>query len=148
MNATYHLLPTSNIVRRACAVAATAAALACANAALAQAADNTPDPLPIQSAARPFNLSIVGPVYAAGSDARSAAFQANELPGMMKTVNANLGEYAPLANVSSTALDPSKLVLSTAAQVRVYFLAEGAGYHNTLGINLTGTGSDQTSRYR
>ncbi len=140
MNATYHLLPTSNILRRACAAAATAAALACANGALAQSADTTPDVSPFQAAARPFNLSIVGPVYAAGSDSRSATFQANELPGMMKTINENLGEYAPLANVSSTALDPSKLVLSTAAQVRVYFLGEGAGYHNTLGINLSGTG--------
>ena len=135
MNTTYRL-PINHIVRRACA----AAALACASGALAQTADTTPDVSPVQSAARPFNLSIVGPVYAAGSDARSADFQANQLPGMMKTVNENLGEYTQLANVSSTALDPSKLVLSTAAQVRVYFLGEGAGYRNTLGINLTGTG--------
>lgn len=138
MKADILLANSHNVLMRCCVIAAS---LTCAGTSFAQpAVDNTPDPLPIQSAARPFNLSIVGPVYAAGSDARSAAFQANELPGMMKTVNANLGEYAPLANVSSTALDPSKLVLSTAAQVRVYFLAEGAGYHNTLGINLTGTG--------
>lgn len=123
------------------AISAVAILLACIHSARGQAApDTTPDPLPIQSAARPFNLSIVGPVYAAGSDARSADFQANQLPGMMETINANLGEYAPLANISSTALDPSKLVLSTASQVRVYFLGEGAGYRNTLGINLDGTG--------
>ena len=104
------------------------------------AVDNTPNISPVQSAARPFNLDIAGPVYLAGSDARSAAFQANELPAMINTVNQNLGEFKPLDNIASKALDPSKLVLSTDAQVRVYFVGEGAGFHNTLGINLEGTG--------
>ena len=101
---------------------------------------DAPKVSPVQSAARPFNLDIAGPVYLAGSDTRSAAFQANELPTMINTVNQNLGEFKPLDNIASKALDPSKLVLSTDAQVRVYFVAEGAGYHNTLGINLSGTG--------
>ncbi|MEI8386534.1 MAG: DUF4114 domain-containing protein [Verrucomicrobiota bacterium] len=104
------------------------------------AVDNTPNISPVQSAARPFNLDIAGPVYLAGSDARSAAFQANELPAMINTVNQNMGEFKPLDNIASKALDPSKLVLSTDAQVRVYFVGEGAGFHNTLGINLEGTG--------
>lgn len=102
--------------------------------------DNTPDVSPVQSSVRPFNLKIEGPVYAAASDARSTAFQTNELPQMMKTINANLGEYKPLSNLSSKALDPAKLKLSTDSQVRVYFLGEGAGYHNTLGVNLAGIG--------
>ena len=104
------------------------------------AAVDAPKVSPVQSAARPFNLDIAGPVYLAGSDTRSAAFQANELPTMINTVNQNLSEFKPLDNIASKALDPSKLVLSTDAQVRVYFVAEGAGYHNTLGINLSGTG--------
>ena len=79
------------------------------------AVDNTPNVSPVQAAARPFNLDITGPVYLAGSDARSAAFQANELPAMMNTVNQNLGEFKPLSDISSKALDPSKLVLSTDA---------------------------------
>ena len=101
---------------------------------------DTPKVSPVQSAGRPFNLDIAGPVYVAVSDTRSASFQANELPAMINTVNQNLSEFKPLTDISSKALDPSKLVLSTDAQVRVYFVAEGAGYHNTLGINLTGTG--------
>ena len=101
---------------------------------------DAPKVSPVQSVARPFNLDIAGPVYLAGSDSRSAAFQANELPAMMNTVNQNLSEFKPLTDISSKALDPSKLVLSTDAQVRVYFVAEGAGYHNTLGINMSGTG--------
>ena len=105
-----------------------------------KAAADAPKISTVQSAARPFNLDIAGPVYLAGSDSRSAAFQANELPAMMNTVNQNLSEFKPLTDISSKALDPSKLVLSTDAQVRVYFVAEGAGYHNTLGINMSGTG--------
>ena len=31
-------------------------------------------------------------IYAAASDARSVDFQKNELPGMMKTISANLGD--------------------------------------------------------
>jgi hypothetical protein len=122
------------------AAAVITSAFAFAFSAQAQTLDTTPDVLPVQSSARPFGLSIVGPVYAAASDSRSADFQTNELPDMMKTINNNLGEYKPIANLASKALDPSKLVLSTDAQVRVYFLGEGAGYHNTLGVNYTGTG--------
>ena len=101
---------------------------------------DAPKVSPVQSSVRPFKLDIAGPVYLAGSDSRSAGFQANELPTMINTVNQNLGEFKPLDNIASKALDPSKLVLTTDAQVRVYFVAEGAGFHNTLGINLTGTG--------
>jgi len=122
------------------AAAFVTAAFVTAASAQAQAIDTTPDVAPAQSAARPFSLSIVGPVYAAASDSRSADFQANELPDMMKTVNSNLGEFKPISNLASKALDPSKLILTTDAQVRVYFLGEGAGYHNTLGVNTTGIG--------
>lgn len=99
-----------------------------------------PEVSSVQSAARPFNLSVVGPVYAGGSDAASADFMKTQLPGMVQTINTNLREYKPLSNIASMALDPQKMVLSTASDVRVYFVGEGAGYHNTLGVNLTGTG--------
>ncbi len=95
---------------------------------------------PVQSAARPFGLSIAGPVYVGGSDAKSADFMKTELPQMMKFINANLSETKALASVSSVALDPTKLKLTTDAEVRVYFVGEGAGYWNTLGYNPTGIG--------
>lgn len=94
----------------------------------------------VQSAARPFNLDIASPVYLAGSDAKSADFQSNSLPGLMNLVNENLREYQAVSDVGTKALDPTKLTLNTAAQVRVYFLGEGAGFWNTLGVNLNGTG--------
>jgi len=102
--------------------------------------DVTPDASPVQSAARPFGLNIAAPVMLAASDAQSAQFQTEQLPELMKVVNSNLGETRKLSDFSSKALDPSKLVMSTDAQVRVYFLGEGAGYKNTLGYNLSGTG--------
>lgn len=96
-------------------------------------------PSPIQSKARPFDLDIVGPVMRAGSDATAANFQNNALPGITALVNATLQEGQALSD-SASLLDPSKLNLKTAADVRVYFVGEGANYANTLGFNTTGTG--------
>lgn len=96
-------------------------------------------PSPIQSKVRPFGLDIVGPVMRAGSDATAADFQKNALPGITAFVNATLPESQALSD-SASLLDPSKLSLKTAADVRVYFVGEGASYANTLGFNTTGTG--------
>jgi hypothetical protein len=97
---------------------------------------------PVQSAARPYKLDIVDKVQVAASDDASKAFQTNVLPGMLKLVNKNLGEYksinAKLA--ASISVDPSKLVLSNNSTARVYFLGEGAAFLNTLGISTTGGG--------
>ena len=90
---------------------------------------------PYQSPARPYGLNIAAPVQLAGSDAASANFQANYLSGMLTLINERLGERVPQHNVSTLALDPAKLTLSTEAAVRVYFLGEGAGYRNSLGFN-------------
>jgi hypothetical protein len=97
---------------------------------------------PVQSAARPYNLSIVAPVQVAGSDAASKAFQTDVLPGMLATVKSVLPEYKSKTakDLAAISLDPSKLVLSFDATARVYFLGEGAGYQNTLGISTTGGG--------
>jgi len=95
---------------------------------------------PVQSAARPFGLDIAVPVMLAASDAQSAQFQSETLPELMKVVTSNLGESRKLSDFASKSLDPSQLVMSTDAQVRVYFLGEGAGYKNTLGYNTSGTG--------
>ena len=63
----------------------------------------------------------------------------------MKFIDANLSEVTALSDVSSVALDPAKLKLATQANVRVYFLGEGAGYHNTLGFNNSGVGAFEGS---
>lgn len=99
----------------------------------------------MQSPASPLGLDIAAPVYLAASDEQAAGFQTNALPGLMDFINANLSEVSALADVSSVALDPAKLKLATQANVRVYFLGEGAGYHNTLGFNNTGIGAFEGS---
>lgn len=95
---------------------------------------------PVQSAARPYKLDIAAPVMVAGSDEASKIFQTEVLPGMLKMVNTNLAEAHTLKNLSTVSLDPSKLVLSADSTARVYFLGEGAGYRNSLGISTTGKG--------
>ncbi|MGE9295458.1 MAG: DUF4114 domain-containing protein, partial [Puniceicoccales bacterium] len=94
--------------------------------------------LSVQSSARPYNLDIAAPVMQAGSDAQSAQFQAEVLPEMRAYIDANLGESQRVSNLSSISLDPSNLYLQNDASVRIYFLGEGAGYHNTLGYNTDG----------
>lgn len=99
--------------------------------------------LAAQSSARPFGLDIIAPVYQAGSDTASASFQDNDLPMLQAYLDDALGERETLNDVSSIALDPSKLKLNTTSDVRVYFIGEGAGYHNTLGINTDGVGASE-----
>lgn len=95
---------------------------------------------PVQSAARPFNLDIIAPVQLAASDAASRTFQTDVLPGMLNLANLSLSENKNISSSNSISLDPSKMVLSADATVRVYFLSEGAGYRNSLGISTTGSG--------
>jgi hypothetical protein len=97
---------------------------------------------PVQSAARPYNLDIIAPVQVAGSDVAAAAFQTNVLPGMLTTVRKILPDYQGKStkDLAAISLDPSKLVLGFDSTARVYFLGEGAGYQNTLGISTTGGG--------
>ena len=94
---------------------------------------------PVQAAARPDGLSIVEPVQAAGSDAASADFDANDLTPMRIYLNRVL-RPGQVFNDSLHYLDPSKLHLTTMSDTRVYFLGEGAGYHNSLGFNASGSG--------
>ena len=95
---------------------------------------------PIQSPVRPFGLEIVNKVQSAASDDASKNFQVNVLPGVIKLVNGNLGESVKV-NDSAFLLDPSKLKLKTASDVRVYFVGDGAAYANTLGFTTDGSGS-------
>jgi hypothetical protein len=94
---------------------------------------------PVQSTARPFGLDIVAPVQAAGSDAASAAFDVDPLPSVRSLLNMTLTPGQAI-NDTHFALDSSKLQLATDSSVRVYFIGEGAGYHNTLGFNTSGVG--------
>jgi len=96
---------------------------------------------PIQSGARPFGLQPVGDVQLAGSDGNAAAFSDDTLPGLQEIVNNTLTERQSIDNLSSIALDPNDLILSGGTEVRAYFIGEGAGYRNTLGV-YTGNSSE------
>jgi Domain of unknown function (DUF4114) len=89
---------------------------------------------PIQATDRPYGLAIVAKVDLAGSDPAAKDFLARTLPCVSSLLNVKLSETHALSD-SAMLLDPSKLKLETAAAVRVYFVGEGAGYHNALGFN-------------
>lgn len=99
---------------------------------------------PIQSKAAPFDLETVAPVMLAGSDPASAAFQKSLLPSLTSFLKTELSE-SKAVNDAAYLLDPAKLSLKTTADVRVYFIGEGAGYENSLGFNTLdalSTGTD------
>lgn len=96
---------------------------------------------PVQSSASPFGLDPIGDVQLAGSDADALDFSTNALPDLQSAVNNTLTESQPLENISSIALDAGDLYLSETSDLRMYFIGEGAGYRNTLGI-YTGDSSD------
>ena len=101
---------------------------------------------PIQSSARPLGLAIDDKVQLAGSDTASQTFLTDALPSMRSWAIDNLHEgtnnSARLATGTNglLAVDPSAIKLSVASDVRVYFVGEGAGNHNSLGFNTTGGG--------
>jgi len=95
---------------------------------------------PIQSAARPFGLNIVAPVYQAGSTPLSTDFNNNTLAALNAWIKNNLPEKTEIRNFSSITLDPSMLTLKTNQDISVFFVGEGAGYLNTLGFNTSGVG--------
>ena len=113
----------------------TALTAACTSAAIAGTVS------PVQSGATPFGLEPVDDVQLRGSDSDAADFQTNDLPGLQEVVNNTLTERQSINSLSSIALDPNDLVINGDSEVRAYFVGEGAGYRNSLGI-YTGDSSD------
>jgi hypothetical protein len=109
------------------------------NLASGSAGANGPKVSPVQSPARPLGMSTVGPVYLSGSDARSKSFNSIQLPEFQQIINVNLQERVKFTAVSGFKLDASRLFLKNAsdATIRVYFIAEGAAYHNTLAYSFS-----------
>ncbi len=90
-----------------------------------------------QNAAACYDLKIEAPVHLAASDDAAKTFQDNVLPGILKEGLTQLpdGKSDWAQNVASAPFDPSKLVLNTDSTARMYFLGDGAGNKNTLGIS-------------
>ncbi len=78
----------------------------------------------------------VSPLGYGGSDAASADFMKNVLPTIQSLINVNLREYTPLQASGAMKVDPGKLEVGNLSDARVYFVGEGAGYHNSIGLNL------------
>jgi hypothetical protein len=96
---------------------------------------------PVQSSAAPMGLDAEAPVQLAGSDEAALDFFVNDMPELLSIVDAKLSERSAIESVADFALDPNPLSLETPADVRIYFLGEGAGYRNSFGF-YTGPQSD------
>lgn len=100
---------------------------------------------PVQAARRPFGIQPIAPVQISGSDDRAADFNANALPYFRNLVDTKLGESNDFTEREGFVLDPSRLFLRTASEypIRVYFIHEGAGYHNCLGLSRALAGEEE-----
>ncbi len=89
-------------------------------------------------------MPVVSPVMRARSDARSTHFSNTYISTLRQIIDVSLKEGVVLQNVSTLKLDANKLFLRQQANqsIRVYFLAEGAGYMNTVGFAFTPAGSE------
>lgn len=102
---------------------------------------------PIQSSARPYGLQPIAPVQLSGSDARAQDFNDNFLPYFRELINTKLSESVDFTDREGFRLDASRLFLRTESDlpIRIYFVHEGAGYHNSLGFSATPVGAPQQS---
>ena len=85
----------------------------------------------------PWGLEIVDKVQYGATDEASKIFFTQDLPKLSELVSTTLYETKAI-NDATIMLDPSKLVLKNESDVRVYFVGEGAGYHNILGFSTDG----------
>jgi hypothetical protein len=97
----------------------------------------------VQSPARPLGLPVHGPVYEFASDDRSADYYVNIMPNFLDIVEEQLAERVEFLGREGFKLDASRLLLRTESDkpIRIYFLYEAAGYHNTLGYAMTPAGA-------
>ncbi len=97
----------------------------------------------IQSAWRPYDLPLYQPVQRSGSDFNAWCFNRFMLPSLIILANKEYSQSTVAANFEKLVLDPAKLKLMEQSKVRVYFIGEGTGYVNTLGINTKGLGTKE-----
>lgn len=107
--------------------------------------DTTPNLSPIQATARPYGFQPIAPVMLNGSDDRAAQFNVDALGEYYNWLLGMITEGARFDQVNELRLDSEKLFMThdTEYPVRVYFLHEGAGYHNSLGFATALAGADE-----
>lgn len=98
---------------------------------------------PMQPEQRPFGIPTYAPVKASGSDFKAWMFSHFTLPSFIATADKEYTHNAIVEHFDRLKLDPAKLKLMESSPVRVYFIGEGSGYTNALGVNLKGLGIDE-----
>jgi hypothetical protein len=93
-----------------------------------------------ENAKNPYKLSAAAMIQPLASDGSAKEFRYGVLPKIQSLLNEKLGEWTKIDDASMR-LDPSNLKLATDSDVRVYFIGEGAGYANSLGLNTEGVGA-------
>ncbi len=88
-----------------------------------------------QPSDRPLGLPLVGNTYLSGSDAASLSFDTN-LPSFLTIITTNLPEHVAYTGANLNHLDPTRLYFTSDYAPRVYYIYEGACYHNALGVTI------------
>ncbi len=96
------------------------------------------------------NLSQWNQIQPAGSDSRSAQFSAHVIPQILDIANSLLESGKVFGDRHQYRLDQDKLFTTsiTPYPVRVYFIAEGAGYQNSVGLSLNYAGATTSGDLR
>ncbi len=97
----------------------------------------------IQATQRPFGLPLYAPVKAAASDLRSWLFRWFDLPYLIRLADTEFSHSSYVSHFEKMKIDSARLKLTQESAVRVYFIGEGSGIENTLGLNLDGMGVDE-----
>ena len=96
------------------------------------------------------SLSSWNPVKEAGSDSRSQQFSKVVIPQIIEISNKLLESGKVFGDRNKFRLDQEKLYTTsrTPYPVRVYFIAEGAGYQNSVGLSLNYAGATTSGDLR
>lgn len=95
---------------------------------------------PYQAEQRLHNLAVLKQVQDGGSDWASWAFIWFDLPDLISLADTEFSHAAFLDHFERIIIDPARLRLDSESEVRVYFVGEGSGIPNALGLNLEGIG--------
>jgi hypothetical protein len=87
----------------------------------------------VQALVRPFDLDVIAPVQATGSDPSSEEFAMGSLPDLLDYIESNV-VYCDSNEEKSTEASLTNLTLAAASPIRVYFVADDALYHNSIGL--------------
>ncbi|HOC69784.1 MAG: hypothetical protein BWX80_01316 [Candidatus Hydrogenedentes bacterium ADurb.Bin101] len=98
---------------------------------------------PMQEGHRLHGLPLYQAVQRASSDINAFLFSRFMLPSLVTLANKEYTHSAVASHFEKLALDPARLQLTEESRVRVYFIGEGSGYVNALGVNLKGLGIDE-----